>query len=136
MENKKVHIPVIYKKIKGRYYTKDHFRFAPLKYRKKLITSAVTNMWACPYYYIGLETYYHFSDIPINVMKDLNERIQMTITALRIMMFEKDIIEKKNFCGKENKKFIRKKTIGGGIKGLAHYNVNYLIRAPPYICLK
>ena len=131
MENKKVHLPVIHKKIKRRDYRKDHFRFNHLKYRKKNIIDAVTNMWTCPYYYIGLDTYYHFSDIPISVMKGLNERIQMIITALRIEKFEKNIIERKRFCGKKNKKLNREKTADWSFKGIAYYNVNYLIRAPP-----
>ena len=131
MENKKVHITVILKKIKGRDYGKDGFRFDLLNFRKNNITDALTNMWACPYYYIGLDTYYHFSDIPISVMKDLNERVQMIITALRIEKFEKNIIERKRFCGKNNKKLNCEKRSDWSFKGIANYNVNYFIRAPP-----
>lgn len=131
MENKKVHIPVIYKKIKEKNYGKDYFRFSLFKYRKKLFTGAVTNMWVCPYYYIGLDTYYHFSEIPISVMKGLNERMQTIITALRIMIFEKEIFERKHFCGKKNKRLNYEKTADWSFKGFYNYNVNYFIRARP-----
>ena len=85
------------------------------------------------YYYIGIDSFYCYSNVPIRILGKNINRIRMIIFAFRVKELEKNLTVKRCLSSRDGKSYHQDKTVSMAyIVFFVLYNyTNCLIRAPP-----